>query len=142
MESKRKALIEAIDTNLCACTHCGSLNATLRRTVESGSVFWHAECLNCGMSTKKFEEIGDNNETVATPVHVVCAMLDAITYACDIWNARPVDFSKACTLPVWTPSISPRDDETWTYVDNDGCRWTNKPSKPNKHNKRKGKHHG
>ena len=122
MDSKRKALIESVDTNLSACAHCGSRNVAIRRTVEDGSVFWHAECLNCGICTKKFEEIGDNNKTVVTPTHAVCAMLDAINYACDIWNTRYADLHT-----VWTPSISPRENEEWTYIAPDGAKYSNKP---------------
>ena len=88
MDSKRKALLEAVDVTLHPCANCGSTNVALRRTIESDSVFWHAECLKCGMRTPSFEEIGDNNEAVSTPNRIVLAMLDAITYVCDVWNKR------------------------------------------------------
>ena len=63
------------------CAHCGSDEVRLVRSIVNGGIYWHVECVSCGIQTLAYAE-----DTRENPI--ITAMFDAIECAVDTWNAR------------------------------------------------------
>lgn len=92
------------------CAHCGCDGARLLRTVENGTIYWHVECPDCGISTTRYPEPEGDTRHVHDEEYARMAMSDAIDCAVSMWNSRVDVPCKACEY------ADECDDE-----DDDGC---------------------